>query len=451
MEAVLNETERRRKFFLFLPVFVVPFLAVFFYLFGGGKGAAAATAHSGPSKGFNTNLPGARIKDGKGLSKMSFYEQADRDSASLKEKLSNDPYFGRSASGSGAISTRSDGSVQSIQNNILRQHPELAGAIGQPAWPGSGAIKGRVDSNEAKVYEKIKQLNASLTSSVPAHDQAASYNNVGYPVGSNDVHNDVERLESALRTLKDSESVQGNPQMKEWSRMLDKIIAIQNPPSRDSIQRLSKKNSGRIYPVSSPAGAGNGISILQNSDTSGPALASVQDRHTDEWVGFYTLNEPNRQKGNEQNVITAAIDESQTLVSGADIHLRLTSDLMVNGAVVPAGTAITGIASLSGERLRIQISSIRCQNSIYSVHLAVYDVDGVAGIYIPGSINRDAGKESADQALSEMNMMSLDPSVGAQAATAGIQAAKTLISKKVRLVRVTVKDGYQVFLRDGDN
>src|ERR1700744_593184 len=131
MEAVLSEKERRRKFFLFLPLFVVPFAAVFFFLFGGGKGAAMAAAHGGPSKGFNTNLPGARLKDGKGLDKMSFYDQADRDSANLKEKLSNDPYFGRGAAGSTNLPVRTGGTIQNIQNNLLRQHPEFAAAVGQ--------------------------------------------------------------------------------------------------------------------------------------------------------------------------------------------------------------------------------------------------------------------------------------------------------------------------------
>jgi hypothetical protein len=35
-----------------------------------------------------------------------------------------------------------------------------------------------------------------------------------------------------------------------------------------------------------------------------------------------------------------------------------------------------------------------------------------------------------------------------QAASAGIEAAKTLLSKKSKLIKVTVKAGYQVLLRD---
>ena len=38
----------------------------------------------------------------------------------------------------------------------------------------------------------------------------------------------------------------------------------------------------------------------------------------------------------------------------------------------------------------------------------------------------------------------------AQATTAGIQAAKGLLSKKIKLVKVTVKAGYRVLLKDGN-
>jgi hypothetical protein len=40
------------------------------------------------------------------------------------------------------------------------------------------------------------------------------------------------------------------------------------------------------------------------------------------------------------------------------------------------------------------------------------------------------------------------PMSGTQATSAGIEAAKTLFSKKVKLIKVTVKAGYQVLLYD---
>jgi hypothetical protein len=47
-----------------------------------------------------------------------------------------------------------------------------------------------------------------------------------------------------------------------------------------------------------------------------------------------------------------------------------------------------------------------------------------------------------------MSLASLDNSLGAQAASAGIQAAKSLIGKKAKLVRVNISAGYRVILRE---
>ena len=130
------------------------------------------------------------------------------------------------------------------------------------------------------------------------------------------------------------------------------------------------------------------------------------------------------------------------------MKLTSTTDVYVNGILIPKGTLLYGIASQNGERLNIVISSIHYQNNLLPVSLSVYDLDGLSGIYIPGSINRNAAKQSGSEAVSNIGITSLDPSIAAQAASAGIQAAKSLISKKVKQVKVTIKAGYQVLLKD---
>ncbi len=77
-------------------------------------------------------------------------------------------------------------------------------------------------------------------------------------------------------------------------------------------------------------------------------------------------------------------------------------------------------------------------------------MDGLAGIYIPGSITSDVAKQSTDNMLQSVALNSLNSSVGAQAASAGIEAAKTLLSKKVKLVKVQVKAGYKILLKDNN-
>jgi conjugative transposon TraM protein len=115
---------------------------------------------------------------------------------------------------------------------------------------------------------------------------------------------------------------------------------------------------------------------------------------------------------------------------------------------VPKGNFLFGQAALNGERLNIKINNIRYQNSLFHVGLSVYDLDGMHGIYIPGAITRDVAKQSADRAIQGFGLTSLDPSLGEQTVSAGIETARNLISKKVKLKKVTVKAGYRVLLKD---
>ncbi len=104
------------------------------------------------------------------------------------------------------------------------------------------------------------------------------------------------------------------------------------------------------------------------------------------------------------------------------MKLRLVNDVYIDGVLIPKGTFVFGTASLNGERLVINIKSIRYKNSLYPVDLSVLDIDGMDGIYIPGAITRDVARQSADHAVQNIGLTNLNPSIGVQAASAGIEA-----------------------------
>jgi conjugative transposon TraM protein len=151
-----------------------------------------------------------------------------------------------------------------------------------------------------------------------------------------------------------------------------------------------------------------------------------------------------------EHTIAAVVQETQTVTAGSTVKLRLADDVFINGILVPKNSFVFGIASINGERLQISISSIQYQQHLLPVSLNVYDIDGLNGIYIPGSINRDVFKESANQTVNGIGLATLDPSLAAQATNAGIQAAKSLLNKKVKLVKITLKAGYKVLLKDNN-
>jgi conjugative transposon TraM protein len=120
----------------------------------------------------------------------------------------------------------------------------------------------------------------------------------------------------------------------------------------------------------------------------------------------------------------------------------------VEGREISKGELIYGLCELNNERLAIRIPSVAYNNNILPVNLIAFDIDGLEGIYVPGAMTRDVAKQSADNAIQSVELVGLDRSLRAQATGAGIGAIKSLLSKKVRQVKVTVKAGYQLILKN---
>ena len=236
-----------------------------------------------------------------------------------------------------------------------------------------------------------------------------------------------------------AQNSEADPQVTQLNTMLDKVMLIQHPEKlQDSMRRLSAKNKTQTFMVTGATTADN-ITLLD-----------TMDENLQMTNAFYGLNDDGKTITEKQNAMEAVIPESQTMVSGATVKLMLLGEIFVHGIRIPKNEPVYGTASLNGERLKISINSIRYENNIFPVSLEVYDLDGMAGVYIPGSINRDVGKQSADNAVSTIGLNPVDGSVGAQATLAGIEAAKTLASRKIKLIRFTIKSGYRVLLKNAN-
>jgi len=96
----------------------------------------------------------------------------------------------------------------------------------------------------------------------------------------------------------------------------------------------------------------------------------------------------------------------------------------------------------------LNIKTIRLGTSILPVDLSVYDMDAMPGIRAPEAVTEDAMRSGTDNAVQSMELMSMDQTLATQAAGAGVEAAKTLFSKKVKRIKVKLKAGYPVLLRN---
>jgi conjugative transposon TraM protein len=385
---------------------------------GGGQGADSKNTAN--TAGLNLQLPDANLKNDKNADKLSFYNEANADSLKREELLRNDPYYKDSI-----IGRRN--TILSDTGYLINTKP-LYGALNQSPYNKS------TDANEQRIYQKINEINKQINQPDIAAQPLANPNQLNQTNDSNEqFSNEVDRLQNMMQQMNgNSES---DPEMEQLNGTLEKILDIQHPDRvKDKLKEKSLKNKEQVFIITKQF-TKNNISLLDTNKN--------KQRTENK---FYGMEEDINTE--EQNTVEAVVHQTQTLVNGAVVKMRLLNDIYLNGSLVPKGNFVFGTAALNDERLEINISSIRNNNSLFPVKLEVFDMDGLAGIYIPGAISRDVAKQSADNGLQLMELTSVDPSFKAQAAATGINAAKSLLSKKVKQVKVLVKAGYKILLKD---
>ncbi len=410
---------RQRKMMLVLPVLIIPFVTMGFWALGGGQGQTKNNL-ADINKGLNLQLPDANLKDDKNADKLSFYNEADADSLKRDKLLRNDPYYKDSI-----ISRRN--TLMSDTGNFLSTAPVYSGLIQSP-------YNKTADANEQRIYQKINEINKQINQ---PDNGTQTNSNPNQPATNSDSNeqfsNEVDRLQDMMQQM--NGSPEADPEMQQLNGTLERILDIQHPDRvKEKLKEKSLKNKEQVFIVTRQF-VKNNISLL---DT-GKSKRNAENK-------FFGVEED--ADSEEQNTVEAVVHQTQTLVNGAVVKMRLLNDIYLNGSLVKKGNFVFGIAELNDERLEININSIRNNNSLFPVKLEVFDMDGLAGIYIPGAISRDVAKQSADNGLQLMELTSMDPSFKAQAAATGINAAKSLLSKKVKQVKVLVKAGYKVLLRD---
>jgi len=382
---------KKRKMMLVLPLLVIPFLTMAFWALGGGKGKKEIAV----TKGLNMELPDANLKDDKSLDKLSFYDKAEKDSLKLEEWMRNDPYFQRDT----VPELPFPNEIEEITNSTATKYNQRL---------NTSLYEKPANNPEDQIMQKLKVLQDELNKPAPTEAVVKV---------DDEFSSELDRLENMLKVSNNGSG--DDPEMQQLQGTLDKILDIQHP---QRVKERSIKYKDAVYTVRRESGP----DTLVN--------------------GFFSYSDEKELE--DQNAVEAIIATSQTIVNGAVVKFRTVNDIYVNGRLIPKNNPISGIASLDGERLVVEINSIRCGKNLFNVKLEVYDMDGLPGIYIPGTINRDVAKESVNNSLSLADMTSLDPSLKAQATATGIGAIKSLISKKAKLVKVQVKAGYKVLLKN---
>ena len=248
----------------------------------------------------------------------------------------------------------------------------------------------KTDPAELAITSRLAQINAQVNAPVVVPSVAA--NSPGSAADPS-LTADVSRLEKLMQDMKEPAGEE-DPEMLQLNSMMDKILAIQNPD-------LVKPSA--IPPVSD--------SLFR--------------------------------------AIPAVVVGPVKVTQGSVIELRLLDSITINGQLLLKGHSVFGIAEFSNQRIALEIRNIRLGTSIIPVSLSTYDKrDGMRGINAPEALLIEAVGSGTVDAMSSVGLMGFDQNLGTQVAGAGLNAAKDLLSKKIKRVKQKLAAGYPVLLRD---
>ncbi len=253
-----------------------------------------------------------------------------------------------------------------------------------------------------------------------------------------------------------------DPEMAQLNDMLDKVMRITNPQmAHEQARKASTADKTRVFPVVVTGkedvtdffGGGLPVPVTDTfaADSGHQRTSPLATTHstvvpTRSYNRFYDLED--RSVPPSATAIAAVIHETKSVTEKATVKLRLEQSIYIQGQLIPAGTFVYGKCKMNGDRMVIPIEEVRYGNTVYSVALSVYGLDGLEGIHIEGSITGDATRQGASDALQSLQLAAMDPSITQQAAAAGIETVRSIVRKKTKLIKMTLKADHPVLLVD---
>lgn len=259
-----------------------------------------------------------------------------------------------------------------------------------PSSSGFPSSANSVDPNEQRINEKLAQINREINRSSEPYNTSSSPR-----VQSNaSISGDVDRLEKLMSMMQEGKTE--DPEMQQLSEMLDKIVAIQNP---GMVQEKLRKHKSTV-------------------------------------------------RDSAFKAIPVMIEGDQKVSQGGIVKLRLLDTIQLKGITIPKNQLLFGSCKITNQRLLLDIRNIRLGTAIIPVDLSVFSLDGIIGINTPEAELSETAGNGVDDAVQSMQILTMDQSFATQAAGAGIAAAKSLLSKKIKRIRVKLKAGQSLLLRN---
>jgi len=395
MKAIL----KRNKPLLFLPLVLIPFIVLIFYILGGGenpKEEGQNPARQDTVKGANYNLPEADRR-------IEIIDKTEAAVSINEITLSHDyNILGESAES---------------KNDTAEQEPVLSekAEAGIANNESSGTLPESNTTDPEQLLKHIEQRQQQIRGELESGKAVGSG---PYAIASYSGKNKkTEQAGNATSDVKQQEPAIPATGIEELDRVFRQNAC------------LSKANDSLSFQLKQAQ------AIQQKQE-------AEKNRHAALERTGQSAFKPSEQKG---SLLKAEVYETATVLTGNRVKLRLLEEGWLNGAKIPKGTFLYGTSAVTNERLQINIRQIPVSGNFIPVDITVYDLDGLAGLYVPDNAARKVAKEVG----SSTNTSSMFGVTGNPLTYAGIQAADRTAQSLLRLVRVkkvTVKKNTLVFL-----
>lgn len=156
----------------------------------------------------------------------------------------------------------------------------------------------------------------------------------------------------------------------------------------------------------------------------------------------------------EETFITAIVDQDIKGYAGSRLRIRLLEDMMAGRFLIKKGTYIYAeISGFSGQRVNLTVTSIMNGQHILPVRLSIYDHDGLPGLYVPASAFREFTRDlggNASQGVTLQQAAENNSQLVMSMVQKMFQSTSTAVSKMIRQNKAKIKYNTLVYLIDPD-
>ena len=379
---------KRNKPLLFLPLVLIPFIVLIFYILGGGENPVSepeGEQSAGGKPGANYELPDADHK-------LEIRDKTELDQSSGDITLTHDYNI---------LGDEGESKVDSIESDDPEEVPETELAINTS---DPDELLKHIQRREEQIRTELEDGEDTRAEPEPP------------------VRNTVSRKPSlAAQATKASETKSEPTRPVTGIEELDQVFR-QN-------QKLTRQNDSlRLN--------------LQKAEAFQKQVEAEQEKSFRLQKGSTSVFKPSTI---ESSQLKAEVYETTTVLTGNRLKIRLLEDATLTGIRLPAGSFLYGTCEVANERLRIAISQLPIGDSFVPVNISVHDLDGMEGLYVPDNASRKVLKEVG----SSTNTSSMFGVTENPLTYAGVQAADRTaqsLLRMIRIKRVTIKKNTQVWL-----